>query len=52
MPVHLYRRFVGMQHSMRMSDEVALEAACATISWDCITGEPSVIAMKAGTVLA
>lgn len=37
------------QQLMRMSDESALQAACVLAV--CIPGEPSVIAMKAGTAL-
>ncbi len=42
---------------MRMSEEAAADAAlvgaaCAPAAWGTITGEPSVMAMKAGAGLA
>jgi hypothetical protein len=39
------------QHSMRMSVDAALEAACTIAALDSITGVPKAIAMKAGTAL-
>jgi len=43
---------VGATSQLTVTDEAALEAACAFAAEDSITGEPSAIAMKAGTALA